>query len=150
MTIYIASVNAEGHANNMWVTGVVADIAEGVDPNNEGNTIVHIDGTIADQGEYIGTHYYKDGVWLSRDACPSEYHNWESEAWVLDSAALFKVIRQTRDHLLFQSDWTQLADSPLTDDEKAAWVDYRLALRSVPADNSGVTSLDEVTWPVAP
>ena len=91
MTIYIASVDAEGHANNIWVTGVVADIAEGADPHNEGNTIVHIDGTIADQGEYIATHYYKGGVWLSRDVCPSEYHYWESEAWVLDSAALFTI-----------------------------------------------------------
>jgi hypothetical protein len=37
---------------------------------------------------------------------------------------------QTRKRIfLQQSDWTQLPDVPLTDEQKAAWATYRQALR---------------------
>lgn len=56
-------------------------------------------------------------------------------------------IRAERDRLLAASDWTQVADAPLTDTERAAWVAYRQALRDVPQD---FDSPDEVVWPEAP
>tara|TARA_Y100001963_G_scaffold109417_1_gene151319 strand:- start:650 stop:952 length:303 start_codon:yes stop_codon:yes gene_type:complete len=42
-------------------------------------------------------------------------------------------MRTWRDALLAQSDWTQMADAPLTDDEKRAWATYRQALRDYPS-----------------
>ena len=150
MTIYIASVNAEGNPESIWTTGVTPDIEEGPDLGNIGNTIVHVEGLLQDTRAFINTHYYKAGEWVARDESPGAYYNWISEAWVLDSDKLFAEIRQERTARLYRCDWTQGADAPLTDAEKVEWLDYRLALRSVPADNSGVISLDEVTWPVAP
>ena len=44
---------------------------------------------------------------------------------------LRKIIRATRNHLLQGSDWTQLADSPLTDVKREAWANYRQALRDI-------------------
>lgn len=41
-------------------------------------------------------------------------------------------IRKERDALLVKCDWTQLADAALTFEEKAAWSDYRQALRDIP------------------
>lgn len=41
------------------------------------------------------------------------------------------VIRQTRNYLLQQCDWTQLSDSPLTVEKKAEWATYRQALRDI-------------------
>lgn len=40
--------------------------------------------------------------------------------------------RPQRDQLLAASDWTQLPDAPLTDDQRAAWRTYRQALRDLP------------------
>ena len=59
-------------------------------------------------------------------------------------------IRRERDGRLYACDWTQSADSPLTDEKKAEWAAYRGGLRGVPADNSSVTNFAEVVWPEQP
>ena len=56
-------------------------------------------------------------------------------------------IRSQRDYLLSQSDWTQVADAPLTVEQKAAWAAYRSALRNVPQTYSEPS---KVVWPTAP
>ena len=60
------------------------------------------------------------------------------------------ALRHLRDVLLRESDWTQFTDSPLSDSKKAEWVTYRQALRDIPANNSSVTDLDQVSWPTKP
>lgn len=54
------------------------------------------------------------------------------------------AIREQRDDLLDQTDWTQLPDSPV---DKAVWAVYRQALRDVTAQESFPQS---VVWPTAP
>jgi hypothetical protein len=56
-------------------------------------------------------------------------------------------IRAERNFLLSQSDWTQLADAPLSPEQKQAWTVYRQALRDVP---SSFATPEEVVWPTAP
>lgn len=58
-------------------------------------------------------------------------------------------IKQKRNMLLQASDWTQGADSPLTDAKKAEWQTYRQALRDVPANNATATK-KTVNWPTPP
>ena len=55
--------------------------------------------------------------------------------------------RRRRDELLGASDWTQLPDAPLTDEQRAAWRAYRLALRDVSVQPSFPTS---IIWPDPP
>lgn len=50
--------------------------------------------------------------------------------------------RRRRDQLLAASDWTQLPDSPLSEEERAEWAVYRQALRDL--DMYGTS------WPLAP
>ena len=57
------------------------------------------------------------------------------------------TVRTTRNQLLMSSDWTQLEDSPLSEDAKTEWALYREALRAVP-EQDGFP--DSVEWPVAP
>ena len=40
---------------------------------------------------------------------------------------------KSRDLLLADSDWTQGADSPLSEEDKAAWATYRQELRDLPS-----------------
>lgn len=63
-----------------------------------------------------------------------------------DYDAQWKLIRAQRAQKLQESDWTQLADVPLSDDDRAAWATYRQALRDI-------TNQDDpfvIIWPVAP
>jgi hypothetical protein len=54
--------------------------------------------------------------------------------------AQWAVIRNQRNQMLKDSDWTQVADSPV---DKSAWATYRQALRDI------TTQLDpfNITWP---
>jgi hypothetical protein len=49
------------------------------------------------------------------------------------------IMRNQRDRLLADSDWTQLPNCPLSDGKKAEWATYRQQLRDFPA-----------TWTPAP
>tara|TARA_R100000005_G_scaffold39648_1_gene18577 strand:- start:1732 stop:2196 length:465 start_codon:yes stop_codon:yes gene_type:complete len=40
-------------------------------------------------------------------------------------------VRQKRNELLTNCDWTQLADTPLSDSDKSAWATYRQSLRDL-------------------
>jgi len=57
--------------------------------------------------------------------------------------------RDTRNQLLSDSDWTQIADSALTDEAKALWVTYRTALRDLTAHESW-PNLEDADWPTKP
>ena len=56
-------------------------------------------------------------------------------------------IVETRNQFLANSDWTQMPDSPLTTEQKAAWATYRQALRDVTAQEGFPNSIQ---WPVSP
>lgn len=56
-------------------------------------------------------------------------------------------IRSQRNSLLSLSDWTQLADAPLTAEQKQEWAEYRQALRDVP-EQAGFP--ENVVWPSTP
>lgn len=58
-----------------------------------------------------------------------------------------KWLRQKRNRLLAESDWTQLSDSPLDEDTRSAWATYRQDLRDL-TDN--IDENGEVTFPTAP
>lgn len=60
------------------------------------------------------------------------------------------LIREQRKLLLQGCDWTQAADSPLSEEQKAAWAAYRQALRDLPDEQGGVNSIDDVAWPTPP
>ena len=57
--------------------------------------------------------------------------------------------RSTRNQLLSDSDWTQMSDSPLTDEAKALWATYRTALRDI-TDHANWPNLVEADWPTKP
>ena len=57
--------------------------------------------------------------------------------------------RDTRNQLLSDSDWTQMPDSPLTDEAKALWLTYRTSLRNLP-DHADWPNLADADWPTKP
>lgn len=63
---------------------------------------------------------------------------------------VLQIVRDLRSSLLTESDWTQAADSPLSDTKKAEWATYRQTLRDLPANNSSASAVDDVTFPTKP
>lgn len=57
--------------------------------------------------------------------------------------------RVTRNNLLAESDWTQINDSPLSNEDKTAWATYRQELRGI-SDLDSWPNLADDDWPVAP
>lgn len=64
----------------------------------------------------------------------AQYETWEG-------------VRPKRNVLLAQSDWTQLPDAPLTNEQKQAWAEYRQALRDLPAT---FATAEDVVYPEPP
>ena len=76
---------------------------------------------------------------------------------MINMPTCMEVLRGRRTMLLEESDWTQFADSPLSDSKKAEWATYRQALRDLPENNPDPkwvdgdnTKLPDVTWPTKP
>ena len=71
-------------------------------------------------------------------------------------------MKDWRDRLLFRCDWTQAADSALSDSDKAEWATYREALRDMPTTQNpkivtvsgarrlGALDFTSFTFPTAP
>ena len=105
-----------------------------------------------DTMEALNLWYWYYGAWLIREPRPGRYSEWHGHdtGWVTVTEELESQIRDKRGILLVNSDWTQVNDSPLTDEKKLEWAVYREALRDVPENNTHVTSTDEVSWPTKP
>ena len=56
-------------------------------------------------------------------------------------------VRATRDQKLTDTDWTQMADSPLASDKKTEWATYRQSLRDLPTASGFPHTM---TWPTEP
>jgi hypothetical protein len=87
-----------------------------------------------------GTPVLTDGVyyqsWNQTDASQSEIDYRLENQWF--------IVRETRNELLAECDWTQLADIPT--ETKSIWSEYRQSLRDITSQ----TNPFSITWPVKP
>ena len=74
-----------------------------------------------------------------------EMHGWSEEQFLeAYKPDMWGEIREKRDVLLEETDWTQNPDVPSTTKEK--WQTYRQALRDVPSQSDPYN----ITWPTKP
>lgn len=75
-------------------------------------------------------------------------------AAIESSTDYWEQLRIMRDNRLFECDWTQLPDSPLTEEQKQLWFTYRQQLRDLPEsiDEPKPLVLDpnHPSWPIPP
>lgn len=64
-----------------------------------------------------------------------------------DVKRVWESVRRKRKNLLEESDWTQITDSPLSQQKKLEWSTYRQQLRDLPGN---FTNPNEVVWPIPP
>jgi hypothetical protein len=86
---------------------------------------------------------------IEGDYQPNEYKVVSGEA-IQRTDNILEILRNKRNALLKESDWTQLNDCPLSDTKKAEWQTYRQALRDLPADYQDTDNIDDVVFPKLP
>lgn len=91
---------------------------------------------------------YNSLIWYPTNTIPKPT---EAELRAFDAEVSLEVrwdvVRNRRNKLLTACDWTQLADTPLSTEQKTAWTTYRQELRNVP--QQGVEP-ENVIWPTQP
>jgi hypothetical protein len=101
--------------------------------------------------EYTAVDMFADTTETDEDGVETTTTKAEHEAAyqaTLD-AKTAETNRKTRNDLLTDSDWTQMNDSPLTNEQKTAWATYRQELRDI-SDLDAWPNLEDADWPVAP
>lgn len=90
------------------------------------------------EGEYLAIHYkIVDGAAVTVGITK------------LREQAISEMKAERRDRL-YDSDWTQGEDSPLSTEKKAEWATYRQALRDLPDSHANIINIDDVVWPEEP
>lgn len=122
----------------------------GVDPVFEGPQATG--GTVYQHSQFGGIEQLSDGKWYTKYVLGPIFTDNESST-AAEQEAAYKAqrdeeqarnVRNDRNGRLSQSDWTQLADSPV---DKDAWAVYRQALRDLPIQTGFPWAVD---WPAQP
>ena len=114
--------------------------------NLETGEIEHSTTTVAEINE-VGL-LDEQGI-IEGDYQPNEYKIIDGEAVVRTDNTL-EILRNKRNELLKQSDWTQVNDCPLSDSKKQEWATYRQSLRDLPSTNQSVNNIADVIFPSMP
>ena len=94
--------------------------------------------------------------WNSPDIIQPTLEELDAKLIELKAAEPARQVREIRDRLLAESDWTQSRDVVLLND--ITWKRYRQDLRDLPAsasftpklDSNGDLDMSSVTWPLKP
>jgi len=114
--------------------------------NLETGEIEHSTSTVAEINE-VGL---LDGQGIIQgDYQPNEYKVIDGEA-VVRTDNVLEILRNKRNKLLNESDWTQVNDCPLSDSKKQEWATYRQELRDLPSSHQSANNIDDVIFPSNP
>ena len=99
---------------------------------------------------------YSDIEWLDKTETMPTEDEINAKIAELEVAEPSRLVREIRDRLLAESDWTQNRDVVLLND--TTWKQYRQDLRDLPAsasftpklDSNGNLDMSSVTWPLKP
>ena len=101
--------------------------------------LTSLDQIILESGEGIIEGLYDRANYKILDGVATEY-----------TPDMLPILRNVRNGLLEESDWTQTTDSPFTDAKKAEWATYRQALRDLPSQYTDNDNIDDVVFPTQP
>ena len=128
----------------------------GMYPESQANLLMDDEHDVIFASASDHTHYVKNGSIVEYPERPSDDHEFDFilEQWVdtktddIRAQEALEALRRERNIKLAMSDWTQLPDSPLNEEQKAAWAEYRQALRDIP--NTGGFEQNLIQWPQPP
>jgi hypothetical protein len=99
----------------------------------------------------MAEHKLVDGVKIELTSQEIAQRQAEATAWA--NGAFDRAIaglRSKRNALIASSDWTVLSDSPLSETEKTAWLEYRQDLRDITEGLNTEAKVKAVVFPDKP
>jgi len=103
-----------------------------------------IDGEFLDDEYYIE---YNQPVLITPKPNDYSVFNFETKQWVTVESKAIADVSSKRNKLLYQTDWTQIPNGPLTVQQQNSWNIYRQQLRDI-STQSGYPY--NVVWPTPP
>ena len=107
--------------------------------------------------EYSVTGDAYSGVnWLDKSQTQPTEDEVNAKIAELKAAEPYKLLREERNKLIAETDWTQLKDIDLDIIRERNWKNYRQALRDLPSkstpklDSNGDLDMSSVNWPTKP
>jgi hypothetical protein len=114
--------------------------------NLETGEIEHSTSTVAEINE-VGLSEGQ-GI-IEGDYQPNDYKVVNGEA-IQRTDNVLEILRNKRNELLKESDWTQVNDCPLSDLKKQEWSTYRQELRDLPSSQQATDNIADVIFPTIP
>jgi len=100
---------------------------------------------------------YENLIWMSGNSYPKPTEEEVNQKLKeLQIAEPMRLLREERNKLIAETDWTQLKDIDLDIIRERNWKNYRQALRDLPAKSNpklnsmGGLDMSSVTWPTIP
>ena len=99
---------------------------------------------------------YSDLEWLDKSQTKPTEEELNNKIAELEAAEPFRLLREERNRLIAETDWTQLKDIDLDIIRERNWKNYRQALRDLPLvsnpklDSLGDLDMSSVNWPDKP
>lgn len=96
--------------------------------------------------------YVSEGILKDKSPSPEgPFWSWQPDnTWSFQREKFMSHIREMRNLKLSECDWTQANDSPLSDEKKLEWYNYREALRNLPSEITTQQSIEDIPWPTEP
>ena len=99
---------------------------------------------------------YSRLTWLDKNQTKPTEEELNNKIQELKKAEPFRLLREERNKLIAETDWTQLKDIDLDIIRERNWKNYRQALRDLPEksnpklDDYGRLDMSSVNWPTKP
>jgi len=142
-------------------TGEIVCLYRGADPSlqiQDGQNYVQCDPDTRQETHWVnngGLTEYSDNEkalkakeWFVGESWSNSTMSWQVDDSDLLRSEIAKEVRAKRNVLLAQSDYTQMPDVVLSNQDE--WDSYRQALRDLPANNASALSTDDIVWPTPP
>lgn len=103
-------------------------------------------------GEFVANYYLNtNDEWTAYPEKPNSLCHWNRTQWSWTETAFWEQVREQRAFLLYESDWTVVPDSPLSDADKSQVMTYRQALRDITSQAVPASGdWKALTWPTKP
>ena len=157
----VVSVDVESGGKIVGIAMAIGEYPEEGDlEDSGGHHVVYILEKNFPESACKDFHYFMTNYWYDltnkafvkvESAQPNQYavYSPTTKTWSWDAALVLDDIRRLRNGRLGGSDWTQLSDTNLTAEQKAAAVEYRKALRDLPTHKNW-PNLKSSDWPTKP
>ena len=99
---------------------------------------------------------YSDIEWLDKSQTIPTEDELNNKIAELQAEEPYRLLREERNRLIAETDWTQLKDIDLDIIRERNWKNYRQALRDLPSKSNpklnsiGELDMTSITWPTKP